>query len=613
MPKARILAIDDQRYFRELLEGLLSEEGYEVQTAGSAEEALHIMESESFDIIVTDLVMPGIDGTQLVGRIKERLPEQEIVMVTGVVDVKTAVEAMKQGATDYILKPFDRKTLADSLNRILQRRRLQREHAQLMAENLEFMGLLSLFERAAGLFSTLALEPLAERLIEGLCLETRAQGGVLWIAEELGSETLRLVGVRGIIRIEEEPEELDPKVLSDRFAERAVPGGSIIEQDADGGCALWVPLLEAGRLLGVARMTDPIGGSEFEDRDRVAAEKFVGFGTSAIINALRFRSLERRSFRDSETSAYTHAYFQDAVRNEIQKATRFGRPFSLIFVDIGPLADIRPQAASSEEFEGWMRDLIGHLGAALRTTDLLASESESRYHVLLPETDAVGAAVLKQRIRSLVEESDVVSRVAPELANHLALSAATYPSDGTQLDSLELTLESRLEETRHSQLDSVGLRGHPFARAVDILLDQGSVESAGLPGRITGFLLSELERRPRDHGLLFLSPDRSMVPIVRERLREFASSASGTEIILVADDRDLVEEAGSVTHVTSRRAGTHRPFALYYGEGPVYAMVAGEDTKGDGLRFFHSDDRSLVEHLAFQLQRDLGLPLGALA
>ena len=83
MPKARVLAVDDQRYFRELIEGLLTDEGYEVVTASSGEEALHLLEREDFDIVLTDLVMPGIDGTQLVERVKKRLPDQEIVMVTG--------------------------------------------------------------------------------------------------------------------------------------------------------------------------------------------------------------------------------------------------------------------------------------------------------------------------------------------------------------------------------------------------------------------------------------------------------------------------------------------------------------------------------------------------
>ena len=180
MPKARILAVDDQRYFRELIEEFLTAEGFEAQTASSGEEALHLLERSAFDIVLTDLVMPGMDGSELVHRVKSRNPEQDIVVVTGVVDVKTAVDAMKLGASDYLLKPFDRRALALCLESILQKRRLQTEHARLLAENIEFMGERRLFERALGLFACVAVQPLAERIVEGLCHETQAQGGVLW-------------------------------------------------------------------------------------------------------------------------------------------------------------------------------------------------------------------------------------------------------------------------------------------------------------------------------------------------------------------------------------------------------------------------------------------------
>ena len=92
----------------------------------------HILENADFDIVLTDLVMPGMDGSELLHRIKERDPDQEVVVVTGVVDVKTAVDAMKLGATDYLLKPFDRRTLTVTLDGILQSKRLKVEHARFL-------------------------------------------------------------------------------------------------------------------------------------------------------------------------------------------------------------------------------------------------------------------------------------------------------------------------------------------------------------------------------------------------------------------------------------------------------------------------------------------------
>jgi DNA-binding response OmpR family regulator/GGDEF domain-containing protein len=619
MPKARVLAVDDQRYFRELIEGLLTDEGYEVVTASSGEEALHVLERENFDIIVTDLVMPGIDGTQLVQRVKERTPEQEIVIVTGVVDVKTAVAAMKQGATDYILKPFDRKALSASLEKILKRRRLREEHARLMAENLEYMGVLSLYERAASLFSTLALEPLAERLVEGLCLETCAQGGVLWVADELGGTRLRLVGLRGLIRVDEEPRELVVERLGTEFGPLVDEGRSIIrphrpfsqEGEAGGSGSLYVPLLHAGKLLGIARLSDKLEADEFTEVDRAAAEKFVSFGASAVANALRFRSLERLSFRDPATKAYSHAYFDDVVRNEIHKASRFGRQFSVVRIDCGALGGLR-ELASQNGLEAWLQGLVHSLAGVLRTTDLLAADGESRYSMLLPETDALGAAILKQRLEATVGSSGALDAFGGSTRAEFTVAVATYPTDGTQLEALDRALERRIAEDRLSLLRSLDLVGKPFAETMHALLDEAEVESVELPLQVGRFLLSEVMRRCGDRGLLVMAPGETLRHVVEDGLSRLCDLAGDTEIVVVADADKTAGAAHPVTWVTPERAGIHHPFMLYYGDGPVYAMVASERTDGEGEQpFFHTSDRALVEHLAFQLKRDLGIPLGA--
>jgi len=616
MAKARVLAVDDQRYFRELIEGLLSDEGYEVQTASSGEEALHILEREDFEVIVTDLVMPGLDGSQLVQRIKERLPDQEIVMVTGVVDVKTAVEAMKQGATDYILKPFDRNILLGSLEKILQRRRLRDEHAQLMAENLEYMGVLSLYERVSGLFSTLALGPLAERLIEGLCLETGAQAGILWMVQDLDEERLKLASARGLIRFDEEAEELDPSSLPAELLEPLHTGTSVVlpmssesqgESEAE---AIYVPLRHSGALLGIARLSDKLDGKAFDDPDRARAEKFVGIGVTAVVNSLRFRALERRSFRDPTTRAYTHAYFEDVVRNEIQKANRFGHRFSLISFELAGLAELR-RDISEAQFDEWLADLVQEVGGVLRSTDLLASESESSYRILLPETDGLGAAILKQRIRETLENSAQPQTGAHPVSLQPTLASATYPTDGTQLDALSDLLSRRLEENRASVLSGFGLGERPFAELLENLLERAEPEPRETPDEIMRFMLEELSRRPRDRGLLFISPGELGMPEVLAGMERLEGSDLVAELVLVAKRSESVECPVPVTWVPPSQVGTDRPFLLYYGDGPAYAMATDRVAEGSGLRLFHSSDRVLVEHLVFQLQRDLGIPMSA--
>ena len=241
MAKARILAVDDQRYFRVFLEDLLVQQGFEVRTAGSGEEALHLLERETFDVVVTDLVMPGISGADLVERVKERWPEQDVIVLTSVGDVRTAVEAMRTGASDYLLKPLDPTFLERSLDAILQRRRLRREHAALMAENLEYLGVLSLYERTLALFSTLAIEPLADRIVEGLCLELRAQGGVAWLARSDDPGRLRLAAARGLVRVDREPEEIALDATPPELAGLHRPEASPFEMEHGGTTSLVVP------------------------------------------------------------------------------------------------------------------------------------------------------------------------------------------------------------------------------------------------------------------------------------------------------------------------------------------------------------------------------------
>lgn len=607
MSKARILAVDDQRYFRELIERLLDGEGYAVRTCASGEEALRILEREDFDIVVTDLEMPGIDGAELVRRVKERLPDQDVVIVTGVVGVKTAFEAMRLGATDYILKPFDRGTLTDSLFSILATRRLKDEHARLMEENLEFMGVLSLVERASGLHSTLSLAPLAERLIEGLCLETRAQSGVVWVVEDPGCEQLELVGARGLVRGDREPESVSiqdveaawcPGILTVRSVVASMP------QNVDGVEALYLPIRSGEILLGLARLSDKIDGEPFDATDRGMAEKFCEFGGVAIHNALRFRALERRSPRDPAIRDHSVAYYEDAVRNEIQKSNRFGYRFSMIRIEI----DGFEAALGSDGGAIVDRNTVevGRLlECALRANDLMANADDGSFLLLLPQTDALGAGILAQLIRAALDAL-WEGREAP--AHRFA--SATFPADGSRVEGLQSKLAERVEQSSRSLLAQRPefARRQPLDPLLDRMLELGSVEPAVIEGQILRFVLEDVVRRPAERGVLYVSPGSRWLPEVFETLEDIRHQPTETEIILLAEG-EVREPTPQVTWIAKSGLDSRRPFLVYFGEGPAYAMFGQVTLVAARAAIFQTSDRALVEYLAFELQRELGITL----
>ncbi|GAB6061943.1 sigma-54-dependent transcriptional regulator [Deferrisoma palaeochoriense] len=131
---ARVLVVDDDESLRRILEYNLAEEGYAVATAASGEEALEKLDRASFDLVVTDIKMPGMDGMDLLRRIKAEAPETQVIVITAFGTIEMAVEAMKAGAAEYITKPFNRDELKLAVRKALRVRDLEAENVRLRQE-----------------------------------------------------------------------------------------------------------------------------------------------------------------------------------------------------------------------------------------------------------------------------------------------------------------------------------------------------------------------------------------------------------------------------------------------------------------------------------------------
>jgi DNA-binding NtrC family response regulator len=128
-----ILIIDDEKIVRESLSKWFFEDGYRVGSAGDAPSALRQLESQSWDIILLDIKMPGMDGIELQGKIRERDPLSVIVFMTAHASVDTAVQALKAGAFDYVTKPVDPDYLSHLIRNAVKQRSLQQENSRLKA------------------------------------------------------------------------------------------------------------------------------------------------------------------------------------------------------------------------------------------------------------------------------------------------------------------------------------------------------------------------------------------------------------------------------------------------------------------------------------------------
>ena len=127
----RVLVVDDEDVVCKSCRAILKEEGCEVETAYSGAEALHVMSGQEFDVVITDLKMPGMNGIELLTEIKHRTPSTAVILITGYSTIPTAIEAIKCGAFDYIPKPFTPDKLAVTVANALERRVLRKENLRL--------------------------------------------------------------------------------------------------------------------------------------------------------------------------------------------------------------------------------------------------------------------------------------------------------------------------------------------------------------------------------------------------------------------------------------------------------------------------------------------------
>ena len=141
----RILLVDDEKDFVEMLSLRLNEVGEKVTTAHSGKECLETLENKEIDVVILDIKMPGMDGMETLGEIKKKFPLVEVIMLTGHGSTETAVEGMKMGAFDYLMKPADFDDLTIKLEAARKRKDEQEERIRKAESKM-------LLRRSGGIF-----------------------------------------------------------------------------------------------------------------------------------------------------------------------------------------------------------------------------------------------------------------------------------------------------------------------------------------------------------------------------------------------------------------------------------------------------------------------------
>ena len=134
----KVLIVDDERSIRETLSEFIRESGHETFTAAEAEEALSIVVRSAPDVVVSDIILPGVDGMALLERVHRVAPDVQVIMITGEPTVETATDAVRQGAFDYLSKPVPREEIQAAVESAMRTKRVADERTRLTEENLRY-------------------------------------------------------------------------------------------------------------------------------------------------------------------------------------------------------------------------------------------------------------------------------------------------------------------------------------------------------------------------------------------------------------------------------------------------------------------------------------------
>lgn len=235
----RILIVDDEDPSRDLCRQFLETDGHEVETCDGSEKALQVLTLKRFDLVLTDLSMPRMDGVQLVKQIKYHYPSTDVIIMTAFGSVASAVESMKAGAYDYITKPFPRDLLRATVRRCLESHNLKREISKMQAELLKKDRLAAVGSMAGAIAhrmrNPLSIIQMCAQYLEGQLTSNQEHLQVLKAIEEkvkvLEQLTRDFVEYSRASRIRKAPEYLEK--LADEVIKNVAPRCKIQGVDVD--------------------------------------------------------------------------------------------------------------------------------------------------------------------------------------------------------------------------------------------------------------------------------------------------------------------------------------------------------------------------------------------
>ena len=389
--RPRVLIVDDEKFIRDILADFLGMEGYVVRTAEDGQAALNELNLAHYDLVISDLKMPRMGGIELLEQIGAAAPNALTVIMTGFGTVETAIDAMKRGAYDYILKPFKVEEVIHVVQRGLEKQRLA-------AENLRLKEALSLYKVSEAIAASLSLEEVLATVGDTAIHEIRGDLASTWLDNGEGGyfERQRLLAPKqertGVMR---EAHDFG-RFSTSAFLEHFKTDGTLLENGPRAArffqaepevpvqSLIAVPLRMKQRVIGFIGVVSFTKGKRFDEGQRKMLSIVADRAAAAIENARLYEDL-RATFQQTieglakaidKMDRYTAGHSDRVATYAMYLATRLGLSIEQIEIvrqsalmhDIGKLGCVlnlnKPGKLTQDEYEqfkkhpGYGKDIL---------------------------------------------------------------------------------------------------------------------------------------------------------------------------------------------------------------------------------------------------------------
>ncbi len=439
----RVLIIDDDLTTKAILEDILHSHGFDTRHAGGGKEGLAIVREWNPSVILLDLVMPEMDGTEVCSAIRSmKLPQlPSIIIISMRGDKKIIADSLSKGADDFIVKPIDELEL---LARIRAQLRIREFYREIENDKRTLETILDITNAISATLDTArVLEIIVSKVAELthaircsiLLIVKSTEGYVLASHEDPNIRNLKL-DLSKYPEIQEVINTKRPLVIEDMASHPLLNNVKDLVKELRDMSALIVPIVFNDEVMGTLFLRAKRKGKGFTPKEIRFCQIVSNSSYYAIKNAQLFEKtlkekerLGEMAIRDQLTTLYNHNFFYNRLDEEFERAVRYNVPLSILMMDIDDFKRIN-DSYGHRVGDHVLKELARIIKKMVRKSDILARYGGEEFALILPHTGLKGAVEEAERIRKIVESHSYAGLKLEQVT--MSIGVASYPKEGVK-------------------------------------------------------------------------------------------------------------------------------------------------------------------------------------